>query len=167
MYDYHFNDVWRYISDNELKYSSLYDMQFKKGLPVSEMRTSSLIHEKSFKAIVDLPNFEPKTYNKLLKRIKGVAFAQETGKKNGGFKVTKLPKNFNTWIDYRDNLLASYPDENMKHVFIKRFGKHLVNNYVARQQCRQLILNDYENNLPVDNKEDPRDELIKKWREIL
>ena len=32
-----------------------------------------------------------------------------------------------------------------------------LNEYVARQQCRQLLLNDYENCLPVDNKPDPRE----------
>jgi hypothetical protein len=38
---------------------------------------------------------------------------------------------------------------------------------VARQQCRQLLLNDYENNLPIDNKPDPREEKIEKWRRLL
>lgn len=41
------------------------------------------------------------------------------------------------------------------------------NNYVARQQCRQLILNDYENNLPVENAEDPRELAIEKWKRLL
>ena len=54
-----------------------------------------------------------------------------------------------------------------KEIFKKRFAKHLENNYVARQQVRQLVLNDYENNLPVDNKPDPREATIKKWMELL
>ena len=49
----------------------------------------------------------------------------------------------------------------------RRFTKHLDNEYVARQQVRQLILNDYENNLPVDNKPDPRQKWIEYYMENL
>ena len=49
----------------------------------------------------------------------------------------------------------------------RRFARHLDNEYVARQQVRQLILNDFENNLPVDNRPDPRDELVAYYREVL
>ena len=77
------------------------------------------------------------------------------------------PKNFKTWMQYRDFLLETYPDQSKKWIFEKRYAAQLNNNYVARQQCRQLLLNDYENNLPVDNKEDPREETLRKWRELL
>jgi len=167
IYDWNFHDVWKYIYDNNLKYSKVYDWQFKKGFGINEMRVSSLIHERSFKSICELPEFEPKTYNKLCKRIKGIAFAQETGKNSKMFKARKLPKNFKSWITYRDFLLKTYPDENNKGIFAKRFSKHLNNEYVSRQQCRQLILNDYENNLPIDNKPDPRDKLIEYYRSVL
>ena len=60
-----------------------------------------------------------------------------------------------------------YPDPEKKEIFVKRFAKHLDNDYVARQQCRQLILNDYENNLHIDNKPDPREQILEKWRKIL
>jgi len=73
LYDWNFHDVWKYIYDNKLKYSKIYDFQYKKGMGLQEIRVSSLIHEKSFKALVELPEFEPKTYDKLLKRIDGIA----------------------------------------------------------------------------------------------
>ena len=50
---------------------------------------------------------------------------------------------------------------------VKRFSKHLENEYVARQQCKQLILGDYENNFPIKNTEDPIQEKIKYWRKVL
>jgi predicted phosphoadenosine phosphosulfate sulfurtransferase len=167
LYDWNFHDVWKYICDNKLKYSKIYDYMWKKSMGLQEIRVSSLIHEKSFKALVELPEFEPKTYDRLLKRIKGISIGNLYGKDRALMKVQKLPKNFKSWIEYRDFLLETYPDETKKEIFIKRFGKHLNNSYVARQQCRQLVLNDYENNLPVDNKPDPREETIKKWRELL
>lgn len=167
IYDWNFHDVWKYIYDNNLKYSKIYDYQFKKGLGINEMRLSSLIHEKSFKSLVELPEFEPKTYEKLCKRVKGISFAQETGKDSKMLRVRSLPKNFDSWMSYRDFLLKTYPIEEHKEIFRRRFSRHLENEYVARQQCRQLVLSDYENNLPVINKEDPRIALINYYMEVL
>ncbi|MHD0315977.1 phosphoadenosine phosphosulfate reductase domain-containing protein [Fusobacterium sp. THCT1E2] len=167
IYDWNFHDVWKYIYNEKLKYSKIYDYQYKKGTGLREIRVSSLIHEKSFKALVDLPEFEPKTYDKLLKRIAGISIGNLYGKDSKMLRCTKLPKNYNSWKEYRDFLLKTYPNENKKWIFEKRFQKHFENEYVARQQCKQLILNDYENNLPVDNKKDPRLEKLKKWRTIL
>ncbi len=167
LYDWNFHDVWKYIYDNKLRYSKIYDYMYKKGMGLQEIRVSSLIHEKSFKALVELPEFEPKTYDRLLKRIAGISVGNLYGKDNKMLRVQKLPKNFKTWIEYRDFLLATYPDPEKKPIFEKRFARQLNNRYVAKQQCRQLVLNDFENNLPIDNKPDPREALIKKWRELL
>lgn len=167
IYDWNFHDVWRYISDENLRYSKIYDYQFKKGFGFSEMRVSSLIHERSFKSLCELPEFEPKTYEKLCKRIKGIEFAQETGRDRMMFKAQKLPKNFKSWMVYRDFLLETYPDASKKWIFEKRYTRHLNNEYVARQQCRQLVLNDYENNIPIDNKPDPREQLLNYYRSVL
>ena len=167
IYDWNFSDVWRYIHDEKLRYSKIYDHQFRKGFAINEIRVSSLIHEKSFKSLVELPEFEPKTYDRLLKRVKGISFAQETGKTAKMFKARKLPKNYRSWRQYRDFLLGTYPDPQLATVFTRRFARQLDNEYVARQQCRQLVLNDYENNLPVDNKPDPREELVRYYMEAL
>jgi predicted phosphoadenosine phosphosulfate sulfurtransferase len=167
LYDWNVHDIWRYHCDVGLRYSKVYDWQFKHGFGIGEMRVSSLIHERSFKSLVELPEFEPKTYAKLQKRIKGIAFAQEAGRNAKMFRVRKLPKNFQSWIVYRDFLLETYPDNERKTIFVARFAKHLTNEYVARQQCRQLVLNDYENNLPIDNSSDPREALIAYYQEVL
>jgi predicted phosphoadenosine phosphosulfate sulfurtransferase len=167
IYDWNYSDVWKYIYDEGLPYSKIYDMQFRKGYSVNEMRVSSLIHEKSFKSICDLPEFEPKTYAKLTKRIKGIALAQETGRDAKLFRARKLPRNFKSWRVYRDFLLETHQDRERVSIFTRRFVNHIDNEYVARQQCRQLILNDYENNLPIDNQEDPREKTIRYYMEVL
>lgn len=167
IYDWNFHDVWKYIYAERLRYSRIYDFQFKKGYPISQMRVSSLIHERAFKSIVDLPEFEPKTYEKLRKRIGGIALAQETGKSAKLFRASRLPKNFQSWIDYRDWLLNTHSDRKRVHLFAERFARHLRNEYVARQQCRQLLCNDYENNLSVDNRPDPREALAIYYDEVL
>lgn len=167
IYDWNFHDIWKYIYDNQIRYSKIYDYQHKKGMHQAEIRVSSLVHEKSFRALVELPEFEPKTYDKLVKRVKGIEVGHLYGKDPRMLRVRKLPKNYKTWREYRDFLLATYPDENKKAIFEKRFARYLNNDYVARQECRQLILNDYEDNLPVKNQEDPREATIRKWRELL
>lgn len=167
LYDWNFHDIWKFIYDNQLRYNRIYDYQWKKGLGLREMRVSSLIHEKSFKALVELPEFEPKTYDRLLKRVKGIQVGQIYGKDSKLMQCQKLPKNFKNWMDYRDFLLDTYPDNKHKAIFQRRFSRQLNNNYVARQQCRQLILGDYENTYIIDNQEDPREATLKKWRDIL
>ena len=167
IYDWGFHDVWKFIGENNIRYHKFYDFAYLKGKRINEIRVSSLTHEKSFKSIQDLPEFEFDTYEKLLARIKGISFAQETAKDKKMFKVQKLPKNYKSWREYRDFLLKTYPIEEHKKVFEKRFAKHLNNEYVARQQCKQLILADYENNFPIKNTEDPREERIKYWLNVL
>lgn len=167
LYDWAFNDIWKYMDTYKVRHHAYYDFAFLKGTPVNAMRVSSLIHEKSFKAIQELPEFEPQTYEKLLARCKGISFAQETAKDKKVFKCQTLPKNYTKWVEYRDFLLKTFSVDAHKEVFEKRFSKHLNNEFVARQQCRQLILNDYENNLPVKNTEDPVIEKVNQWMKIL
>lgn len=167
LYDWSFMDVWRYIHDEKLQYNKIYDWMYKRGVPLLEMRISSLIHERSFKAICELPEFEPDTYDKLVRRIKGIATANLYGKTPQLLRCNKRPKAYKTWAEYRDFLLATYPDKDKRPIFEKRFAKHLQNEYVARQQCRQIMLNDYENNLPIDNSVGAREETIRKWMAVL
>jgi len=167
LYDWNYFDVWRLIAEAGLRYSKIYDYQFRKGYPVTEMRVSSLIHERSFRSLVDLPEFEPKTYDRLQKRIKGIALAQETARSAKLFRCSKLPQNFRSWRSYRDHLLASYPVEAHHAIFVRRFSRHLDNEHVARQQCRQLICGDIENNLAIRSEPDPRDALIDLYDEVL
>ena len=70
IFDWNLHDVFKYHAEEGLRYSRIYDLQLKKGYPINRMRVSSLIHEQSFQSIADLPEFEPKTYARLQKRIK-------------------------------------------------------------------------------------------------
>lgn len=167
LYDWGFQDIWHYIAENNLRYHKYYDFALKRGTQLSKMRVSSLVHEHSFKDICELPEFEPETYQKLCERIKGISYAQETARNSKSFACRKLPKAYKTWKEYRDFLLTTYRKPEHIPIFKHRFDKHLDNEYVYRQECRQLICADYENNLPVDNKPDPREQAIAYWREIL
>lgn len=167
LYDWNFQDIWKFLYENNIRYSKIYDYQYKKGLGMKDMRVSSLIHERAFKSLVELPEFEPQTYDKLMARTKGIQVGNIYGKDDLMLKCRKLPKNYDNWIQYRDFLLSTIKDESIKQIFTKRFSKQLNNNYVARQQCKQLILNDYENNLPINNREDEREKKLNYWKGVL
>ncbi len=167
LYDWTTEDIWKYIHENKLRYHNLYDRMFKKGYHIANMRVNSLLDENGYKALVDLPEFEPETFNRLVNRVNNVLFAQETAKSSKMFKSTILPKAYKSWITYRDFLISTHPVEADKDVLVKRFSKQLNNEYVARQQVRQLLHNDFENNVPIENIPDPREKLLAYYKEVL
>src|SRR3990167_7006668 len=115
---------------------------------MSRMRVSNLIHEKAFRALADVQEFEPETYEHLLRRLQGVHCAALYAQESFIYSVDKRPAVFPTWLAYRDYLLASTPSERSFR-FVKRFSGQPVNEAIHREQCKQILLNDWENNLPV------------------
>ena len=166
IYDWGIGDVWKYIYDNNLFYNPIYDKMYSNNQSFyNSMRVSNLIHEKSFYCLTDLQVLEPETYNKIIKRIKGTHCAAMYAKDSFIYSTDKIPENFKTWLEYRDYLLETTPYEN-KARFIKRFANQDQTEYVYRQQCKQLLINDWESNIPVVKKIDHTDKLAK-WKKIL
>lgn len=165
IYDWGFDDIWKYICDNNVKYSKIYDWQFAKEYPKQEMRVSSLLHEMSFKSLVDLPEFEPETYQKLCDVIQGVNTARIYAKEKLMYKTDSLPKKYNNWVEYRDFLLNNYPNKKYKLIYDKKFKSQPNNNDVAKQQVRKMLINDWEDTaIQIDkHKEEKRIEKRKKW----
>lgn len=165
IYDWTFEDIWTYIGNEELKYNRIYDYMFIKEMGIANMRVSNLIHEKAFGCLEQLQEFEPDTYDKLIRRLKGTRTAARYAGEATIYHTRKRPKRFKTWKAYRNFLLGTYPNDR-KAMFSRRFAGQNKNERVYQQQTRQLLINDWENNVPVKNveaKEDP----LKKWREIL
>lgn len=165
IYDWGFSDIWIYIGDNGVKYNKVYDWMHMKGYRPTQMRVSNLIHEKAYISLGDIQEFEPETYDRLLKRLKGVHIAARYSREQMMFATKKLPSAYETWKEYRDFLLGTYTGDKLE-VFLERFESQKKNERVYRQQVKQLLINDWENNVPVaqmDKKENP----LKKWMEIL
>lgn len=171
IYDWTFSDIWKYIFDNNIRYDKIYDYMWLKGLNLRDFRISTLIKKKSIRTLTEMPEFEPETFDKLIRRLQGIVVAHLYGKDKKGLAVRDLPKNFNSWIDYRDFLLSTYPDDERKQIFSKRFASQPQNNYVARQQCRQLILNNSSNTLQIDTKginaQSRKERIVQKWKNLL
>lgn len=164
LYDWTFEDVWTYLYCYHVPYNKIYDWLYIKGEHIPGFRVSNLIHEKAFKCLALLQEFEPDTYNRLIARIGGITVAARYAKEASVFRARTLPKTYKTWKSFRDFLLETIPTDTAQ-LFRERFEAHLVSESVYRQQARQLLLNDWENNVPVVQQEDT--DPLEKWRAIL
>lgn len=168
IYDWGFDDIWRYIYENNIPYNKIYDYQFAKDYHKDEMRISCLIHEKSFKCLCDLPEFEPNTFEWLQKRCKGIDTAMRYAKERQIYSNDKLPTHYKTWLEFRNFLLENHPNKEQKERFKKRFENHPNREEVYKQQVGQLLINDWENITDVKtNQEEKRKETKKKYTDIL
>ena len=166
IYDWGLGDIWKYIHDNGIFYNPIYDKMYANNKSFyNTMRVSNLIHEKSFQCLTDLQVLEPETYEKVIKRINGTHCAALYAKDHYIYSTDKLPSKYQSWKEYRDYLLETTPYSN-KHRFVKRFAGQDQNEHIFKQQCHQLLINDYESNIPVVKEADKEDKLAK-WRDIL
>lgn len=169
IYDWTVYDVWKFLYDYDLPYNKIYDLMFMHNYSIyAKMRVSNLIHEKSYKCLIDLPRYEPETYNKLCKRISGIATASRYASEKLVFNNKVLPQHYKTWKDFRDFLLLNIQNEEHRDKFIKRFEKQEKNERVYQGQVGQLLINDYENSRSFDTKKEEKTNKIKeKWMQIL
>jgi predicted phosphoadenosine phosphosulfate sulfurtransferase len=166
LYDWTFEDIWAYIAQFHVPYNKVYDWLYIKNVRIPNFRVSNLIHEKAFKCLALLQEFEPETYDALVRRLKGVSIAARYAKEKTMFRTTRLPKAFSSWHLYRAYLLETIPDDH-KHIFLGRFDGQGATEHIYRQQVKQLLINDWENNVPVLTRDEEEIDPLAKWRAIL
>jgi predicted phosphoadenosine phosphosulfate sulfurtransferase len=168
VYDWSFEDIWTYMGKYNIEYNRIYDYLWVKNVSINDFRVSFLLHEKSYKSLATLQEFEPENYDKLTKRIKGAHTAGIYSKEHQMYSAKKLPKKFKSWLEYRNFLLEEMAEHRKKR-FKNRFDKQPNDINVHRQQVRQLLINDWENNISVNtSKTKEKTENIKeKWMKIL
>lgn len=164
LYDWSFEDIWTFLGKEKIPYNKVYDWMWIKGMSINQMRVSNLIHEKAFRSLTMLQEFEPETYNRLSQILKGVHAAALYGREATIYNAKKLPEAFSSWRQYRDFLLETYPAD--KAAFLARFAGQLESESVFRQQVKQLLIHDWENNIPVVQVADKPNSL-QKWKDIL
>jgi len=169
IYDFTVYDVWKFIYEYNLPYNKLYDLMFLNNHSIyGTMRVSNLIHEKSYKCLIDLPKYEPETYNKLCKRIGGIGTAARYASEKLIFNNKTLPKHYKCWKNFRDFLLLNIPEEEHRLKFIKRFEKQDNTEKIYQAQVGQLLINDYENSRSFNTTQNEKIRRMKeKWLQIL
>ena len=149
VFDWDTGDVWKFIADSGVPYNRIYDLVYAlRGQNRRTMRVSCLVHEQSFRALATLQELEPETYARLLDRLGGVHAAAHFAEDHYLFSADRLPAAFATWKTYRDYLIDTTPSAFTDH-FRRRFARQPDDEATCREQVRQILINDWEDNTPV------------------
>ena len=165
IYDWTWRDIWKAIHEHGWRYNTHYDDQYRRGVPVQNMRVSNYHHETAISSLFYLQEIEPETYDAAVRRLEGIATCARLGRSDVVPK--KLPFMFGTWREYRDYLIDHLPTPENAKIFKERFHHleqtrpHLfadpqVALLVYRAEVRSVVMNDWEavlfdgfmNNLP-------------------
>ncbi len=150
LYDWSYTDIWKAIHDNKWPYCKIYDYFYMYGVSPKNMRVSNVHHETAVHSLHYLQEIEGETWEKLTKRVSGIASVSHLGKAD--FVVKELPFMFKDWKEYRDYLLENLIEKDDKRaIFKKKFDK-LDEQYkeltlkdgLYKMQINTLLINDFE-----------------------
>lgn len=124
IYDWSYRDVWKYISDKKAPYCRIYDAMYQYGVPIQDMRVSSLHHQTAVRSLYYLQEMEQDTWDKMVRRIGGIHVTRNLGIKEMFRVVKRLPWMFRTWKEYRDHLIKNLiTSDEHRELFRRRFAK--------------------------------------------
>lgn len=122
IYDWTVDDVWYAYYKFDYPYNGLYDLMHKAGLTPAEMRVASPFNEWAIASLNMYRVLEPKTWAKLVGRVKGANFgAIYGGTKALGYRSAKLPEG-HTWESYTKFLLSTLPPATRQN-YLDKFEK--------------------------------------------
>lgn len=142
IYDFTNDDIWTAIARNHWDYNKIYDYQYQAGQAKQTMRVSALIHETAWHSIEFLQEFEPKTYDRFVKRISGVStFAHAFD--NDSVMPRQLPFAFADWKEYRDYLLEHITQPQYRQLFRERW-KNQNSEEWYKVHIKEILVNDID-----------------------
>lgn len=125
LYDWSINDVWHANYLFNYDYNHLYDLYYKAGLTVSQMRVASPFNDYSKDSLNLYRVIDPEIWIKLVGRVQGANFACIYGKtKAMGYRNVTLPEG-HTWESYTKFLLSTLPVRLRKN-YIKKFNTSII-----------------------------------------
>ena len=124
IYDWRTEDVWAANGKNEWKYNPLYDLFYKAGVSIHEMRICQPYGDDQRVGLDLFRIVEPETWAKVVNRVSGANFGNiYAGNKILGYRHVDLPEG-HTWKSYTKLLLASLPNETRNN-YVERFIKFM------------------------------------------
>ncbi len=109
LYDWTTEDIWVATGKFALDYNRLYDLMYKAGVPIGEMRVASPFNEWAAQSLNLYRVIEPETWTKLVGRVQGANFGAIYGSSKAmGYKEVSLPEG-HTWKSYTLFLLSTLP----------------------------------------------------------
>ena len=121
IYDWSVQDVWHANYLFGYDYNQLYELYYKAGLKVSQMRVASPFNDYSKDALNLYRVIDPEIWGKLVGRVQGANFASIYGHtKAMGYRNVTLPEG-HTWKSYTLFLLDTLPTR-LRNNYIKKFN---------------------------------------------
>ena len=120
IYDWTTKDVWIANGKFAYDYNRIYDLFWKAGLSISQMRVASPYHESAKESLNLYRVLEPATWVRVVSRVQGANFGAIYGSSHAlGARKIELPPG-HTWRSYVKFLLATLP-EAMRRNYIEKF----------------------------------------------
>ena len=120
LYDWTTKDVWVANGKFGFDYNKIYDLYYKAGLSIHQMRVASPYHESAKESLNLYRILEPATWVKVVGRVQGANFGAIYGRTSAmGVRNVKLPEG-HTWRTYVKFLLATLPDS-MRRNYVEKF----------------------------------------------
>jgi predicted phosphoadenosine phosphosulfate sulfurtransferase len=111
IYDWAVEDVWTANGRFSFDYNHIYDLFYKAGLSIHQMRVASPFHEAARHSLNLYRVIDPAMWARICGRVHGANFAAiYGGTKAMGVKQINLPQG-HTWKSYMEFLLATLPDD--------------------------------------------------------
>lgn len=111
IYDWLTTDVWTANGRFRWDYNKLYDLYYKAGVPLEQMRVASPFLSQAQSSLKLYRVIEPHTWGKLVSRVNGVNFTGIYGGTTAmGWKSITLPRG-HTWKSYMEFLLSTLPED--------------------------------------------------------
>lgn len=121
IYDWLTEDIWICNAKFNYNYNKVYDLMYKAGLSINQMRVASPFNDYAQDSLKLYKVIDPNNWGKMISRVNGVNFTGIYGGTTamGWNKITK-PKHF-TWKQYMEFLLNTLPN-NIKANYLSKLN---------------------------------------------
>ena len=121
LYDWSNQDIWVANYRFHYEYNALYDLYYKAGLKINQMRVASPFNDYSKDSLNLYRVIDPEIWTKLVGRVRGANFGCIYGKtKAMGYRNVTLPEG-HTWESYTKFLLDTLPAR-LRNNYVKKFN---------------------------------------------
>lgn len=120
MYDWSNSDVWVATYRFDYDYNDLYNLYYKAGLTIDQMRVASPFNDYSKDSLNLYRVLDPEIWTRLVGRVQGANFGAIYGRtKAMGYRNVTLPEG-HTWKSYTKFLLSTLP-KRLRNNYVKKF----------------------------------------------
>lgn len=147
LYDWTSSDVWVANYRFSYDYNRLYDLYYKAGLTISQMRVASPFNDYAKDSLNLYRVIDPQIWARLIGRVQGANFAAIYGKTKAiGYRNITLPEG-HTWESYTKFLLDTLPTR-LRNNYIRKFNTsiefwHKIGGGLSEEVIQELEMRGY------------------------